>query len=80
MISAAAGLFAACRQPIYLGFALVLWTAPVWSLDWLLLTAPWTVYGVVGPRWKEQRWERLFGERFRAYRATVPYLLPRFRR
>lgn len=75
-----AGLFAACRQPIYLGFALVLWTAPVWSLDWLLLTAPWTVYCVVGPRWKEQRWERLFGERFRAYRATVPYLLPRFRR
>jgi protein-S-isoprenylcysteine O-methyltransferase Ste14 len=74
------GLFARCRQPIYLGFALVLWTAPTWTPDWLLLTTGWTVYCVVGPRRKEQRWERLFGDRFRAYRATVPYLLPRFRR
>lgn len=71
------GLFARCRQPIYLGFAMVLWTAPVWSLDWLLLAAFWTVYCVVGPRWKEARWERLFGARFVAYRASVPYLLPR---
>lgn len=75
-----AGLFARCRQPIYLGFALVLWTAPCWSPDWLVLTLGWSVYCVVGPRWKERRWERLFGDRFRAYRATVPYLLPRIRR
>jgi protein-S-isoprenylcysteine O-methyltransferase Ste14 len=75
-----AGLFARCRQPIYLGFALVLWTAPTWSPDWLSLAAAWSVYCVVGPRLKEARWQRLFGERFVAYRATVPYLLPRFRR
>ena len=74
------GLFARCRQPIYLGFAMVLWTAPVWSADWLLLTAGWTAYCVLGPRLKESRWDRLFGDRFRTYRATVPYLLPRFRR
>lgn len=71
------GLFARCRQPIYLGFALVLWTAPVWSLDWLLLAAPWSVYCAVGPLLKEARWRRLFGARFLAYRARVPYLLPR---
>jgi methanethiol S-methyltransferase len=74
------GLFRTCRQPIYLGFAAVLWTAPVWTLDWLLLASGWSVYCVVGPRLKEARWERLFGARFTAYRATVPYLLPRFRR
>lgn len=71
------GLFARCRQPIYLGFALVLWTAPVWSLDWLLLSSGWTVYCVAGPRWKEARWLRRHGEAFAAYRARVPYLLPR---
>lgn len=71
------GLFARCRQPIYLGFALVLWTAPVWSLDWLLLALGWSAYCLVGPRRKEARWERLFGARFVAYRATVPYMLPR---
>lgn len=74
------GLFAACRQPIYLGFALVLWTAPTWSPDWLVLASGWSAYCVLGPRLKEARWERLFGAQFRAYRATVPYLLPRFRR
>ena len=74
------GLFRACRQPIYLGFALVLWTAPSWSADWLLLTVGWTIYCVVGPRFKELRWEAIYGARFRAYRATVPYFLPRLRR
>lgn len=71
------GLFASCRQPIYLGFALVLWTAPVWTPDWLALAAAWSVYCVVGPRWKEARWQRQFGPQFVAYRETVPYLLPR---
>jgi protein-S-isoprenylcysteine O-methyltransferase Ste14 len=74
------GLFARCRQPIYLGFALVLWTAPTWSPDWLALVLPWTAYCVLGPRLKETRWESFFGDRFRSYRATVPYLLPRLRR
>lgn len=71
------GLFRACRQPIYLGFAMVLWTAPTWTPDWAWLTAGWTLYCVVGPRFKESRWEALFGARFRTYRATVPYFLPR---
>ncbi len=70
------GLFAACRQPIYLGFALVLWTAPTWSLDWLGLGAGWTLYCLLGPRLKEARWEALFGDRFRDYRRKVPYFLP----
>lgn len=75
-----AGLFARCRQPIYLGFALVLVTAPCWTPDWLMLASGWVGYCVVGPVWKERRWARMFGERFAAYRATVPYLLPRLRR
>lgn len=74
------GLFARCRQPIYLGFASVLATAPIWSLDWLLLLTGWTTYCVLGPRHKEARWLRRYGQRFAAYRATVPYLLPRLRR
>lgn len=74
------GLFATCRQPIYLGFAMVLWTAPTWTADWFVLTAGWTAYCVLGPRLKEARWERMFGDQFRAYRDTVPYLMPRLRR
>ncbi len=71
------GLFARCRQPIYLGFALVLWTAPTWSPDWLVLMVVWSAYCGLGPLHKESRWEVIFGARFRDYRRTVPYFLPR---
>jgi protein-S-isoprenylcysteine O-methyltransferase Ste14 len=71
------GLFAICRQPIYLGFALVLWTAPCWSLDWLLIALVWSCYCVVGPLHKERRFLERYGERFVHYSTRVPYFLPR---
>lgn len=74
------GLFARCRQPIYLGFAMVLWTAPTWSPDWLVLAVAWSAYCVTGPRFKEASWARRFGASFAAYRAEVPYMLPRIHR
>lgn len=74
------GLFARCRQPIYLGFFLVLLTTPHWTIDWLLLLSVWGSYCLVGPLLKEARWEVLFGARFSAYKTTVPYFVPRMRR
>jgi protein-S-isoprenylcysteine O-methyltransferase Ste14 len=70
------GLFRFVRQPIYVSFALTLWTVPVWTPDQLLLAVVLTVYCVFGPRLKERRFERAFGARFAAYRARVPYWLP----
>ncbi len=74
------GLFRTCRQPIYLGFALVLITAPCWSLDWITLCVGWCSYCVLGPLLKERRWRRSYGERFLRYRSEVPYMIPRFLR
>lgn len=71
-----AGLFAACRQPIYLGFLLTLWTGPVWTPDHLLLATLWSSYCVLGPLHKERRYLRMHGERFAEYRRAVPYMLP----
>ena len=71
------GLFARCRQPIYLGFALVLWSGPVWTLDHVALALAWTAYCVLGPRHKERRFASHYGVDFSAYRARVPYLVPR---
>lgn len=68
--------FRICRQPIYLAFALILWTAPVWTLDRLLLVMFWTVYCVYGPRFKEARCIQYYGDRFRAYQERVPYFFP----
>ena len=74
------GLFAVCRQPIYLGFALVMWTAPVCTPDLVLLAAGWSMYCALGPLHKEARWAARYGERFAEYRRTVPYMIPRWNR
>jgi protein-S-isoprenylcysteine O-methyltransferase Ste14 len=73
---AKSGLFAACRQPIYLGFALTLWTGPVWTPDHLLLAVIWSTYCVLGPLHKEKRYLRFHGAEFAEYRRAVPYMLP----
>ncbi len=73
------GAFAGCRQPIYLGFALCLWVGPVVTLDKLLLATIWTGYCLLGPRFKEARYARRYGERYLRYREGVPYIVPRFR-
>ncbi len=73
------GLFQRCRQPVYLAFALTLWTGPVRTLDGLVLALVWTSYCVVAPRFKEARYLQRYGERFARYRAQTPYILPRLR-
>lgn len=68
--------FAICRQPIYLAFTLILWTAPVWTLDRLLFASCWTIYCILGPRLKEKRYLKHFGARYRDYQSRVAYFLP----
>ena len=71
------GLFRVIRQPIYVAFALTLWTVPVWTPDQLVLAISYTAYCLLAPRLKERRFAARYGPRFDAYRARVPYALPR---
>lgn len=71
------GLFRVIRQPIYAAFALTLWTVPVWTPDQLALAISLTVYCVLAPRLKERRFEARYKDQFVAYRARVPYFVPR---
>ena len=73
------GLFRLCRQPIYLAFALTLWTVPTLTPDQLCVALVLTAYCVLGPVFKEARFNRVFGAEFADYRRSVPYFLPRFR-
>ena len=73
------GLFRLIRQPIYVAFALTLWTVPVWTPDQLALATCYTAYCLLAPRLKERRFAARYGTRFAAYRARVPYALPRLR-
>ncbi len=72
------GLFRLTRQPIYVTFALTLWTVPTWTPDQLLLAVLWTGYCVLAPLHKEQRFTHLFGDAFREYQQQVPYWLPQW--
>lgn len=72
-----AGLFHLIRQPIYVAFALTLWTPPVWTPDQLVLALALTAYCLLAPRLKERRFAARYGARFEDYCARVPYILPR---
>jgi methanethiol S-methyltransferase len=74
------GLFRIIRQPIYLAFALTLWTVPVWTPDQFALAVTYTTYCLVAPLLKERRFTAFYGARFAAYQRAVPYVWPRFGR
>ena len=70
------GLFKLIRQPIYVAFALTLWTVPVWTPDQLVLAMSYTAYCLLAPLLKERRFKERYGERFDEYKSKVPYALP----
>nr|WP_259993487.1 isoprenylcysteine carboxylmethyltransferase family protein [Sulfitobacter sp. S190] len=70
------GLFRYIRQPIYLSFALTLWTVPVWTPDQLMLALILSAYCVMAPHRKERRFAKMYGAQFEAYRDRVPYMVP----
>lgn len=70
------GLFRLIRQPIYVAFALTLWTPPGWTPDQLALAICYTAYCLLAPRLKERRFVTRYGDRFVRYRAAVSYAVP----
>jgi len=74
------GLFRVIRQPIYVAFALTLWTVPVWTPDQLAVAIVLTAYCLGAPILKERRFTARYGDRFVAYKARVPYAMPALHR
>lgn len=70
------GLFRLTRQPIYVAFALTLWTVPTWTPDQLVVALVLTAYCLIGPLFKEARFRRIHGAAFDDYARSVPYWLP----
>ncbi|MCC1492359.1 isoprenylcysteine carboxylmethyltransferase family protein [Cognatishimia sp. F0-27] len=70
------GLFRVIRQPIYLSFALTLWTVPIWTPDQLVLALVLTAYCLAAPVLKERRFARRYGSDWHRYKAHTPYMVP----
>jgi methanethiol S-methyltransferase len=72
------GLYRWVRHPLYFGFLVVTFSAPVMTIGHLVFAVTTTVYLLIGIYFEERDLLARYGDPYREYRAQVPMLLPFF--
>jgi methanethiol S-methyltransferase len=70
------GVYAIVRHPLYFFSLIVIWFTPSLTTGMLAVNLMVTLYVVIGSRVEEKRMLQLFGDQYRSYIQTVPWLLP----
>jgi protein-S-isoprenylcysteine O-methyltransferase Ste14 len=69
-------LYKMVRHPLYLGFIIAFWAAPVMTVGHLLFALVTTAYILVGIALEERDLVEHFGDEYRRSRARVSWLVP----
>lgn len=72
-------LYKLVRHPLYIGWLIIFWAAPVMTVAHLVFALATTAYILIAIRWEERDLVDAFGDTYVEYRRRTPMLIPSFR-